>query len=82
MLTNPTRGYRWEVGARIHTGGIMTNNTPVTNPCRQAYIDHQGPSIDRQSWDPATTLFAVRGAEDFYTQQGGHNVISQDGNNL
>ena len=59
----------------------MTNSTPVTNPCRQAYIDHDGPSADRQSWDPATTLFVVRGAEDFYTLQGGHNVISQDGNN-
>ena len=59
----------------------MTNSTPSTNPCRQAYIDHSGPSTDRSSWDPATTLFAVRGAQDFYTLQGGRNVISQDGNN-
>lgn len=71
----------WEIGQQIRTGGVMTNSTPATNPCRQAYIDHGGLGADRQSWDPATTLFAVRGADKFYTQQAGRNVISQDGNN-
>merc|ERR1712183_480646 len=51
----------FEVGNRINTGGAMTNSTPDSNPCRAAYIDRQGPGNDRKSWDPATTLFAVRG---------------------
>jgi hypothetical protein len=75
----------WEVGNRIMTGGSMTNNTPETNPCRRAYIDHQGPGRDRQSWDPATTLFAVRGnSEAFYTlhASGANRVSESDGTNV
>ena len=48
----------WEVGYDIWTGGGLTNHTAEDNPCRRAYIDHQGPSKPRESWDPATTLFA------------------------
>ena len=60
----------------------MTRNTPANDPCRQAYIDHSGAGNDRSSWDPATTLFAVRGASKFYTlHSSGHNTISDDGNN-
>lgn len=71
----------WEVAQKILTGGVMTNGTPVTNPCRQAYIDHSGAGKDRQSWDPATTLYAVRGAAGFYNLTSGQNVIAADGNN-
>lgn len=72
----------FEVGVAFGTGGVMTNHTPPTNPCRQAYIDHSGEGNDRFSWDPATTLFAVRGTSDFYTEHGtGHNEVGQDGNN-
>eukprot|EP00035_Acanthoeca_spectabilis_P032234 m.17874 g.17874 ORF g.17874 m.17874 type:complete len:315 (+) comp5231_c0_seq2:88-1032(+) len=73
----------WEVGAPIVTGGSMTNHTPLSNPCRAAYIDHSGAGNDRSSWDPATTLFAVRGAEAFYSEHstGRNKVSSPDGNN-
>merc|ERR1712176_1072931 len=74
----------WEVGSIILTGAGLTNSTPPANPCRRAFIDHQGPSTPRSSWDPATTLFAVRGAEAFYDlHDNGHNVVNgTDGTNV
>mmetsp|Transcript_17388 Transcript_17388/g.45403 ORF Transcript_17388/g.45403 Transcript_17388/m.45403 type:complete len:342 (-) Transcript_17388:170-1195(-) len=74
----------WEVGAPIGTGGCMTSHTAVTNPCRAAYIDHSGAGNDRSSWDPATTLFAVRGPENFYELHStGHNAVNATtGNNV
>ena len=38
---------------------------------------------DRSSWDPATTLFAVRGAQSFYTEhKAGYNTVDKiSGNN-
>ena len=74
----------WEVGKGIMTGGGMTNSTPVRNPCRRAFIDHQGPGKSRASWDPATTLFAIRGnAEKMYTlhASGTNSVNTTDGTN-
>ena len=62
----------------------MTNSTPATNPCRRAFIDHQGPGKSRQSWDPATTLFAIRGnSEALYTlhASGTNSVNATDGTN-
>ena len=45
-------------------------------------IDHSGAGNDRSSWDPATTLFAVRGAEGFYSLHStGRNTVGVDGNN-
>ncbi len=32
----------FEIGVAIMTGGIMSNSTPATNPCRQAYIGWRG----------------------------------------
>ena len=73
----------WEVGAPILTGAVMTNSTPTQNPCRQAYIDHGNGVIGRSSWDPATTLFAVRGVGSFYSQVFGRNFVNAtDGNNI
>lgn len=72
----------FEVGAAVGTGGVMTNHTPTDNPCRAAYIDHSGPGVDRASWDPATTLFAVRGLQGLFTAHStGHNAVGEDGNN-
>ena len=66
----------------------MSSKTPEANPCRRAYIDHQhGPNKDRESWDPATTLVAVRGLvafKDVFTVRGadGRNrVDAKDGTN-
>jgi hypothetical protein len=41
-----------------------------------------GANNDRWSWDPATTLYAARGASGFYTEHStGHNDVGYDGNN-
>mmetsp|Transcript_63252 Transcript_63252/g.133451 ORF Transcript_63252/g.133451 Transcript_63252/m.133451 type:complete len:371 (-) Transcript_63252:57-1169(-) len=51
----------FDVGNYIETGGIMTTCAPVDSPCRQAYIDRQGPGKNRQSWDPVTVLAGILG---------------------
>eukprot|EP00937_MAST-01D_sp_MAST-1D-sp2_P002065 g2065.t1 len=52
----------FEVGAQVRSGGRLTACAPAANPCRQAFVDNQGAGKDRLSWDPLTTLIAVRGA--------------------
>ena len=72
----------WELGAKILTGAVMTNGTGRANPCRQAYIDHGNGEVGRASWDPATTLYAVRGAGNFYSEVRGVNRVDPaTGNN-
>ena len=45
-------------------GAALTTCSSPTNPCRQAYIDYLGgPYKKRNSWDPITTLIAVRGTD-------------------
>ena len=70
------------------SGGPLLNGTGVANPCRQAYIDHCAATPacrawrpDRESWDPATTLVAVRGEQSFYTRTFGRISVTPDGNN-
>eukprot|EP00039_Didymoeca_costata_P011342 m.158490 g.158490 ORF g.158490 m.158490 type:complete len:331 (-) comp15138_c0_seq3:56-1048(-) len=73
----------WELGAPVETGGVMTAKLPVSNPCRQAYIDHSGAGNNRSSWDPLTTLYAVRGLQDYWSEsEKGYNNVSSDGNNV
>ena len=52
----------FNVGAPVQCGGALTSCAPPANPCRQAFIDQMGAGNDRDSWDPLTTLIAVRGA--------------------
>ena len=59
---------------------------PATPPGAElplpADIDHSGAGNDRSSWDPATTLLAVRGAGEFYSQVYGTNIVDPaTGNN-
>jgi hypothetical protein len=74
----------WELAFDTWTGGQLTADTPTTNPCRRAYVDHQGPNTARESWDPVTTLVAVRGVEQHYiVHRGGHNRVNRtDGTNV
>ena len=54
----------FEVGIRVLTGGALSKCSPASNPCRQAFIDYEGgEGKSRFSWDPLTTLVAVRGPE-------------------
>ena len=52
----------FNVGAPVQSGGRLTTCAPASNPCRQAFIDQMGAGNSRDSWDPLTTLIAVRGA--------------------
>ena len=52
----------FEVGEWILTGARLTKCADATNPCRSAYIRFLGgEGRGRPSWDPLTTLIAVRG---------------------
>lgn len=80
----------FELGERVHTGTRLLSGRDCpsslpANPCRQAFADYAA-SIKqqwRQSWDSVTSLYAVRGAEGFYTLRHGHNVVnSTDGSDV
>merc|ERR1712194_786777 len=72
----------FNIGVKVNSGGRLSSCAPANNPCRKAYID-----IDwRDSWDPLTTLVAVRGAAAAFTYEctncSGHNQVdSQTGDN-
>jgi len=70
----------FEMGRQVFTGGRISNCTSSDNPIRAAFEkyhswdEHCPP---RNSWDPATTLFAVMGLGEFWDQQeGGHNEVN------
>ena len=56
----------FEVGNRVQSGGANFQKCKVanaTNPVRAAVVNYEhGPNKSRMSWDPLTTLIAVRGA--------------------
>jgi inosine-uridine nucleoside N-ribohydrolase len=53
-----------EVGLQVQTGGGLSRCAPASNPCRVALTSFMGgPGKGRYSWDPITTLVAVRGVE-------------------
>lgn len=78
----------FEVGVEVQSGGRLSDCAAESNPCRAAYIDYEGgPNKSRFSWDPLTTLVAVRGASaaacSYHHHHnnktgggGGHNVIN------
>jgi inosine-uridine nucleoside N-ribohydrolase len=73
-----------EVGSKVESGGALFQKCPVataSNPCAQAVINYEGrPNKPRMSWDPLTTLVAVRGAAAASTREctdcDGHNTVS------
>ena len=68
-----------EVGSRVFSGGALSTCAPVSNPCRAAMIAYErGEGKDRFSWDPLTTLVAVRGAHAAFT----HECTDCDGKNI
>lgn len=69
----------FEVGVDVQSGGALSDcASPDTSPCARAYVDYEGgPGRSRYSWDPLTTLIAVRGAE-----AGGCVVAQSNGTNV
>ena len=87
----PLTFLNFEAGQDIYTGGVLRNEELVQpdSPCRRAYEvfcqtnDGWCRGIDRQSWDIQAIVVAVRGAEDGYRPERGHNVVNpQDGTNV
>ena len=77
-----------QVGLRVLHGAALTTCASDDNPARTAYLDYlQGPFRARFSWDPLTTMVAVRGIAGVppiaaCTQCDGVNVIDAgSGNN-
>ena len=53
----------FEVGVEVQTGARLSTCSAKSNPCRQAMISYEGgEGKSRFSWDPLTTVAAVRGA--------------------
>jgi hypothetical protein len=53
----------FEVGLQVQTGARLSTCSGPSNPCREAMINYEGGlGKSRFSWDPLTTLAAVRGA--------------------
>lgn len=75
----------FEVGQNVMSGGRLSECAGEENPCRQAYIDYLGYGVARPSWDPLTTLFAVRGARGIGCREegvGGQNMVDMEGGNM
>lgn len=83
----------FELGVQVRTGmrlSLAQNCSSVgpsqpPNPCQKAFLDYYSWSLtyDRMSWDPLTTLFAVRGLQGFYTLMPGKNLVnSTDASNV
>jgi len=74
-----------ENGNATLSGNTLDDNTPADNPVRVAYAQH-GSSNGRQSWDPITALYAVRGSAPLNSPlmreiPGTNSVSSSDGTN-
>merc|ERR1712100_956202 len=56
-----------EFGSKVQTGAVLETCALEGNPCRQAYLDYRDALPEswtlhgRSSWDPLSTLAAVRG---------------------
>jgi inosine-uridine nucleoside N-ribohydrolase len=74
-----------ENGDQTLSGNTLDDNTPSNNPVRVAYAQY-GSSNGRQSWDPITALYAVRGSAPLNSPlmreiPGTNSVSASDGTN-
>ena len=71
----------FEMGVQIMTGLPLAEGcVPASNPCRAAFEDYSAWDKNcppRMSWDPATTLWAVRGVGTYWDAHStGHNFVN------
>lgn len=66
----PTTLVIMPLGSKIQTGERLTTETPVDNPVRAAYELFLGTQDfkNRSSWDQLAVYYAVRGADDLFTE--------------
>lgn len=71
----------FETGVEVWTGGVLASAEPAHSPCRRAYDVfcriNQGwcQGTSRCSWDIQAVLYAVRGAEGYYSLERGHVTV-------
>lgn len=68
----------FEVGYHMITGAGMVKRGGENDPDSLSYIVH-GSINGRDSWDPATALYAVRGSFPYFTKTPGNCMIKDDG---
>ena len=68
----------FEVGYHMITGARMTARGGRNSPDSLSYIIH-GSTGGRDSWDPSTALYAVRGAGRYFTVSSGRCTVNDDG---
>ena len=77
----------FEVGVRVQSGGRLSSCQPKSSPTRAAFESYEhGPNKSRFSWDPLTTLVAVRGVAAAHCREctdcnGTNRVDPSSGNN-
>ena len=71
----------FETGVKVWTGGVLALSAPDDSPCRRAYQVfcsvnlHWCQGTSRCSWDIQAAVYAVRGTEEWYARERGHNTI-------
>ena len=67
----------FEIGIEVQSGGTLSTCASVDNPCRRAFEDYEGgENLSRFSWDPLSTLAAVRGVEGASCELSGDDGIN------
>ncbi|KAM0278205.1 hypothetical protein ACHAQH_005320 [Verticillium albo-atrum] len=72
----------FELGGNVTSGSRLMVDGPTGDPVRAAYIYYTY-GQPRQSWDPITVLYAIRGLSTMfdYGNENGYNHIHEDGSN-
>ena len=71
----------FETGVDVWVGDVLRFGAPHSFPCRRAYEVFCRINVgwchlmSRCSWDIMALVFAVRGAESFYSAEAGHNEV-------
>jgi inosine-uridine nucleoside N-ribohydrolase len=74
----------FEIGMEVVTGLKVINNATLDSPVKDVYAKamsfSKNDSLGRMSWDQTAVLFAVKGAEPYFSLNRGH-YVPEGGNN-
>lgn len=70
----------WETGIEMKTGRPLMDKYGEETPVSLAFFKYPWVDADgRHSWDPATALYSVEGAKDFFLENVGHVTVDEAG---
>ena len=70
----------WETGFEMKTGKPILDKYGDSNPLALAFTKFPWVDADgRHSWDPATAVYAVEGAKDFFKENIGTVLVDEKG---